>query len=138
MSPDEIKVVKESWAKILPLTDQVAELFYARLFDTYPEVKPYFKGDMQAQGSKLMNMIDMAVNSLDNLEPMLEAIRESGRRHVGYGVKQEDYDKVAEALLWTLEQGLGEFFTQEVKAAWIKTYATLASVMKAGAVSEEF
>ncbi|MEW8397532.1 MAG: globin family protein [Candidatus Thiodiazotropha sp.] len=130
MSPDEIKVVKASWAKVLPISDQAAELFYARLFDVYPEVKPYFKGDMQAQGRKLMNMIDTAVNNLDDLDPMLDAIRSSGRRHAGYGVKAEDYDKVADALLWTSEKGLGESFTEEVKDAWVTTYTALASVMQ--------
>ncbi|MES9970951.1 MAG: globin family protein [Candidatus Thiodiazotropha sp.] len=132
MSPNEIMTVKQSWAKVVPISEQAANLFYTRLFEVYPEVKPYFKGDMQLQGRKLMNMIDMAVNSLDDLDPMLEAIRDSGKRHAGYGVKTEDYDKVADALLWTLEQGLGEAFTDEVRHAWVSTYTALSSVMKSG------
>ncbi|MCU7810002.1 MAG: hemin receptor [Candidatus Thiodiazotropha sp. (ex Notomyrtea botanica)] len=132
MSPEEINYVKESWSKVVPISDKAAALFYGRLFEVYPEVKPYFKGDMEAQGKKLMAMIGMAVDSLDNLEPLIGAIQDSGRRHANYGVKDEDYDKVADALIWTLKQGLGDAFTDEVKCAWVKTYTVLASVMKAG------
>ncbi len=134
MTPEEINQVKSSWAKVAPIADQAAALFYGRLFEAYPEVRSYFKGDMDEQGRKLMAMIGMAVNSLDNLEPLLPAIRESGRRHAIYGVKEEDYDKVAGALLWTLEQGLGDAFTDKVKGAWVKTYTVVAGVMKEGAL----
>ena len=134
MTPEEINQVKSSWAKVEPIAEQAAALFYGRLFELYPEVRPYFKGDMEEQGRKLMAMIGLAVNSLDNLEPLLPAIRESGRRHALYGVKEEDYDKVAGALLWTLEQGLGDDFTDAVKGAWVKTYSTVAKVMKDGAM----
>ncbi|MCU7830382.1 MAG: hemin receptor [Candidatus Thiodiazotropha sp. (ex Myrtea sp. 'scaly one' KF741663)] len=134
MSPEEINYVKESWAKVVHISDKAAALFYDRLFEVYPEVKPYFKGDMEVQGNKLMAMIGMAVDSLDNLEPLIGAIQDSGKRHAQYGVKDEDYDKVADALIWTLEQGLGDAFTDEVKGAWVNTYTALASVMKVGAV----
>jgi hemoglobin-like flavoprotein len=131
MTPAQIALVKESWAKVMPISEKAAELFYGRLFETYPEVQPYFKGDMQDQGRKLMAMINTAVNGLDNLGPLVPAVQEMGKRHVGYGVKDEDYDKVAVSLLWTLEQGLGEDFTPETKEAWTVMYTTVADVMKA-------
>ncbi|MET0068135.1 MAG: globin family protein [Candidatus Thiodiazotropha sp.] len=133
MTPDTIQLVKSSWAQVTPIADQAAALFYGRLFEVYPEVKPYFKGDMTEQGRKLMAMIGTAVNSLDNLEPLLPAIRESGKRHAAYGVKEVDYDKVADALIWTLGEGLGEAFTADVKSAWVSTYGALSEVMKDGA-----
>ncbi|MCG8051515.1 MAG: globin domain-containing protein [Candidatus Thiodiazotropha endolucinida] len=133
MTPEQITHVKSSWSKVEPIADQAAALFYGRLFEVYPEVKPYFKGDMEAQGKKLMSMIGTAVGSLDNLEPLLPVIRESGKRHAEYGVQAVDYDKVADALLWTLGEGLGDAFTDEVKDAWVVTYAALAGVMKEGA-----
>ncbi|MEW8271960.1 MAG: globin domain-containing protein, partial [Candidatus Thiodiazotropha taylori] len=95
MTPEQITHVKSSWSKVEPIADQAAALFYGRLFEVYPEVKPYFKGDMEAQGKKLMSMIGTAVGSLDNLEPLLPVIRESGKRHAEYGVQAVDYDKVA-------------------------------------------
>ncbi|MCG8488314.1 MAG: globin domain-containing protein [Chromatiales bacterium] len=133
MTPEQITHVKSSWSKVEPIADQAAALFYGRLFEVYPEVKPYFKGDMEAQGRKLMTMIGTAVSSLDNLEPLLPVIRESGKRHAEYGVQAVDYDKVADALLWTLGEGLGDAFTDEVKEAWVATYTALAGVMKEGA-----
>ncbi|MCG7897123.1 MAG: globin domain-containing protein [Candidatus Thiodiazotropha lotti] len=133
MTPEQITHVKSSWSKVEPIADQAAALFYGRLFEVYPEVKPYFKGDMEAQGKKLMSMIGTAVGSLDNLEPLLPVIRESGKRHAEYGVQAVDYDKVADALLWTLGEGLGDAFTDEVKEAWVVTYTALAGVMKEGA-----
>ncbi|MET0029051.1 MAG: globin family protein [Candidatus Thiodiazotropha sp.] len=133
MTPNTIQLVKTSWAQVAPIADQAAALFYGRLFEVYPEVKPYFKGDMDEQGRKLMAMIGTAVNGLDDLEPLLPAIRESGKRHANYGVLEADYDKVADALLWTLAEGLGEAFTDEVKSAWITTYGALSEVMKDGA-----
>ncbi|MCG7924180.1 MAG: globin domain-containing protein, partial [Candidatus Thiodiazotropha taylori] len=122
MTPEQITHVKSSWSKVEPIADQAAALFYGRLFEVYPEVKPYFKGDMESQGKKLMSMIGTAVGSLDNLEPLLPVIRESGKRHAEYGVQAVDYDKVADALLWTLGEGLGDAFTDEVKDAWVVTY----------------
>ena len=133
MTPEQKQLVKDSWAKVVPIQETAAELFYGRLFDQYPEVKPYFKGDMKEQGKKLMAMLNTAVNGLDNLEGLIEPLKASGKAHAGYGVKAEDYDKVGASFLWTLEQGLGEAFTDEVKEAWSVTYGTVASVMIEGA-----
>jgi hemoglobin-like flavoprotein len=130
MTPEQIALVKESWAKVTPIAEQAAGLFYGKLFESYPEVQPYFKGDMADQGRKLMAMIGTAVNGLDNLGPLVPAVQAMGKRHVGYGVKDEDYDKVAVCLLWTLEQGLGDAFTPDTKEAWTVMYTTVANVMK--------
>lgn len=80
-----------------------------------------------------MKMITAAVNSLENMDSLIQALADMGARHVAYSVKDEDYDKVGAALLWTLEQGLGPVFNEEVKAAWIITYTTVADIMKQGA-----
>jgi len=129
MTPEQKKLVQQSWAKVAPIKETAAELFYNRLFDQYPEVKPYFNGDMKEQGIKLMMMINTAVAGLDNLETIIEPVKELGNKHVDYGVKAEDYDKVGASLLWTLEQGLKDDFTPEVKEAWTVTYGTLADLM---------
>ncbi len=129
MTPEDIKLVQASWSKVTPIAEQAAMLFYNRLFEIEPSVKELFKGDMQAQGRRLMAMIDMAVVNLHQLDKIIFELRASGVRHVGYGVKPEHYQKVGTALLWTLEQGLKEEFTPEVKAAWISVYGTLSSTM---------
>ena len=133
MIPGKIELVKSSWAKVAPIADQAAELFYGKLFELNPELKSMFKSDMKEQGRKLMVMLNTAVNSLDKLEAIVPAVQDMGRRHVAYGVKDEDYDTVGEALLWTLEQGLAEAFTPEVKDAWVDTYTLVATTMKTAA-----
>ncbi|MEM9365025.1 MAG: globin family protein [Planctomycetota bacterium] len=129
MTPEEIALVQDSWEKVKPISEQAAELFYGRLFELDPSLKPLFKGDMKEQGKKLMATLNLAVTSLTKLEAILPAVQELGRRHVEYGVPDESYNTVGEALLWTLGQGLGEAFTNDVKAAWTTTYVTLSTVM---------
>lgn len=129
MTPEQIKLVQDSWEQVKPISEQAAELFYGRLFETDPELKPLFSGDMKAQGKKLMTMIGAAVSGLTKLDSIVPAVQDLGRRHVDYGVKAKDYDTVGASLLWTLEQGLGDAFTPEVKEAWTETYGILAGVM---------
>ncbi|MEM7541416.1 MAG: globin family protein [Pseudomonadota bacterium] len=137
MTPEQIELVQSSWQKVKPISEQAAELFYSRLFILDPDARSLFTGDMAAQGKKLMTMITTAVNGLRNLEAIVPAVQELGRRHVGYGVTNAHYDTVGEALLWTLEQGLGDAFDEPTKAAWTETYTILATTMKAAAAEAE-
>ena len=130
---EEIQAVQSSWEKCVPIADKAAELFYGKLFELDPNLKPLFKGDMQEQGKKLMTMITVAVNGLNDLEKIVSAVKALGVRHVGYGVKDAHYDTVGSALIWTLGKGLGEEFTDALKAAWIKVYTLLATTMKEAA-----
>ncbi|HNM38249.1 MAG TPA: globin family protein, partial [Anaerolineales bacterium] len=128
---EQKRLVQETWEKVVPIAETAAELFYGRLFEIDPELKPLFKNaDMKEQKMKLLQMLGMAVKGLDNLDQLVPAVENLGRRHVGYGVKDSHYDTVGDALLWTLEKGLGEDFTPEVMEAWTETYVTLATVMK--------
>ena len=134
MTHDDITLVRQSFAAVVPIADEAAALFYRRLFEIAPETRVLFGGDMRIQGRKLMTMIGTVVHSLDNLAPLLGVIDGLGSRHVGYGVRDEHYAQVGEALLWTLEQGLGERFTPGTRAAWASAYALLSGrMMAAGA-----
>ena len=135
MTPENIALVKTSWQQVLPIQKTAAELFYGRLFELDPSLRPLFRGDMTEQGRKLMTMINTVVMSLDRLGPMLGAIEDLGRRHVAYGVTEAHYDTVGSALIWTLGKGLGEQFTSAVQAAWAEAYTTLASAMKQAATA---
>ena len=137
MSPEQIDLVKSTWLLVKPISEQAASIFYGKLFELDPELKMLFKGDMTEQGRKLMSMLNTAVNSLDNLESILPAVQDLGKRHVGYGVKDQHYETVGAALISTLEIGLEDKFTDEVKEAWTKTYTTLADVMIEAANEEE-
>ena len=132
MTNDQIKLVQESFKQVEPIAETAAQLFYARLFELDPELELLFKRNLTEQGRKLMQMIGLAVNSLDRIEQLLPALQSLGARHVTYGVRDKDYDTVRRALLWTLRKGLGEGFTPAVDAAWTNVYAALASAMQSG------
>ena len=136
MTPEKVELVKTSWAKVLPISETAAEIFYGKLFELDPELKSLFKGDMKDQGKKLMAMINTAVNGLDDLEAIVPAVQDLGKRHVGYGVKDKDYDTVGTALITTLAIGLDDYFTDDVKDAWVTVYTVLATTMKEAAASE--
>lgn len=133
MNAEHIKLVQDSFRKVSPISDHAAALFYARLFELDPSLRPLFKTNLHEQGRKLMLMLATAVNSLGDLESLVPAVQSLGRRHAGYGVKDAHYDTVGEALLWTLRQGLGEDFQPPVREAWTQAYTLLASAMKEAA-----
>ena len=129
MTPDQIKAIQDSFAKVAPISEQAAALFYGRLFEIAPHVKPLFRGDMKEQGRKLMATLAVVVNGLRNLESVLPAASALAKRHVDYGVKAADYAPVGAALLWTLEKGLGAQWTPELAAAWGSAYTILSEYM---------
>ena len=129
MTPDQVKAVQDSFAKVAPIAEQAAALFYGRLFETAPAVKPLFRGDMAEQGRKLMATLAVVVNGLGNLEAVLPAASALAKRHVAYGVEAADYASVGEALLWTLERGLHAQWTPELAAAWGAAYGVLSDFM---------
>lgn len=133
MTPKQVILVKNSWARIVPIADKVAKLLYNKVFELDPPLQPLFTGNMLEQGRKIMHMIDATVNSLDKLDAILPAVEQLGERHAEYGVKDKDYDTLRAALLWTLETCLGETFTPEVKEAWSATYNELATAMRTAA-----
>ncbi|HTV35539.1 MAG TPA: globin family protein [Xanthobacteraceae bacterium] len=129
MTPEQVKAIQDSFTKVVPIADQAAALFYGRLFEIAPEVKPLFHSDMKEQGRKLMATLAVVVNGLDNLSSILPAASALAKRHVDFGVKASDYEPVGSALLWTLERGLGEQWTPELEAAWSAAYALLSQFM---------
>jgi len=130
MDAQQIALVRASFAQVVPMSGQAASLFYDRLFEIAPPLRGLFRGDMTAQGAKLMAMLATAVANLDRLDSIVPAVRALGARHAGYGVTEADYAPVAEALLWTLGQALGEAFTAETRAAWVEAYTILAGQMQ--------
>ncbi len=131
----QVALVQTSFTQLLSQGDSTAKLFYHRLFEVAPETHSMFKGDMALQRIKLIEALQIAVNGLSNLEKILPIIQDLGRKHASYGVKEEQYESFAEALLWTLEQKLGQDFTPEVKAAWMSASTLLIGVMKETATS---
>jgi nitric oxide dioxygenase len=129
MTPTQVSLIQDSFAKVAPISAQAAAMFYGRLFEIAPEVKPLFRGDMTEQGRKLMATLAVVVNGLANLDAILPAASALAKRHVAYGVEPGHYMPVGEALLWTLERGLGSGWTPELAAAWTAAYTTLSQFM---------
>jgi hemoglobin-like flavoprotein len=127
-------LVQTSFAQVQPIAETAAALFYRRLFELDPTLRPLFKGDLEEQGRKLMDMLRLAVKGLDRMEALLPALAMLGIRHASYGVKERDYETVGEALFWTLEQGLGPSLTPEIREAWTALYRLVADTMSASYV----
>jgi hemoglobin-like flavoprotein len=129
MTPDQVTLVQQSFAKVAPISETAAMLFYDRLFEIAPSVVPMFPTDMKEQRKKLMATLAVVVNGLSNLDAVLPAASALAKRHVSYGAKAEHYPIVGAALLWTLEKGLGDGWTPDVAAAWTAAYGTLSGYM---------
>jgi nitric oxide dioxygenase len=129
MTPQQVALVRQSFARVVPIREQAAALFYDRLFAIDESTRPLFGGDMKSQGAKLMAAIGAVVKSLDRIETMLDELRALARRHDRYGVREQHYASVGAALLWTLEQGLGADFTPDMREAWATAYGLLSSTM---------
>lgn len=129
MTPHQIELVQASFTKVAPNAEAAASLFYDHLFEIAPEVRPMFGGDMGEQGRKLMSMLSVVVKGLNNFDAVLAAAKILAVRHVSYGVKPEHYHPVGEALIWTLDKGLGDDFTAEIRGAWLAAYGVLSGAM---------
>jgi nitric oxide dioxygenase len=130
MTPEQVTLVQDSFRAVVPIKEQAAALFYGRLFEIAPEVKPLFaKTDIVEQGAKLMATLAFVVGGLKRPEEVIGPAQALAKRHVGYGVEAAHYAAVGAALLWTLEQGLGAGFTPPVKEAWTAAYVLLSGVM---------
>ena len=130
-------LVEKTFRQLANDSEAIAALFYARLFQIAPSLKPLFKGDRPEQGRKLMQMMAIAVGALNRLDALVPVVEALGTRHVGHGVKKEDYQTFGSALLWTLEHSLDTQFTPEVKDAWAAVYDLLAETATAKAYSSE-
>lgn len=135
MNDTQVALVQQTWKQVLPIRDVAAKLFYDKLFELDPALRPLFRGDMVEQGRKLMTMIGTAVVGLSRPDELIPAVQALGVRHVAYGVQDMHYDTVAAALLDTLGKGLGDAFTPEAKEAWVAVYTVLAKTMKDAAAS---
>jgi nitric oxide dioxygenase len=133
MTPEQIQLVRLSFVQVMDIKAAAGRMFYERLFAIAPELRPMFKSDIGAQADKLMETLGVAIGLLKNPTALSRTLTQLAHRHVAYGVHDEHYDKVGEALLWTLERGLGDAFTPELKMAWSDLYDYVATAMKRAA-----
>jgi hemoglobin-like flavoprotein len=129
MSPQQIQLVKDTWSYFIIKSDQAGELFYARLFEVAPDVRPLFKEDIREQAKKLMSTVTYVVTKLDKLDNVIGEIRSLAQRHKKYGAVKAHYAVVGDCLIYTLKNGLGDRWTPQVEAAWVEVYKILANAM---------
>jgi hemoglobin-like flavoprotein len=129
MTPEQVTLVQQTFGQVAPIADKTAEIFYDRLFEVAPAVKPLFQGDMAEQRRKLMAMLAVVVHGLSDLPSILPAASALAKRHVDYGARPEHYPVVGAALLWTLQRGLGPQWRPEAASAWTAAYSTLSGFM---------
>jgi nitric oxide dioxygenase len=139
LTQEQILLVKKTWRMLKGIeASVVAGAFYAKLFSDHPGLKRLFPKDMEPQYMKLMDMLNSIVARLDRLEEYAEELAAMAHRHTGYGVKPEHYKMVGNALLWTLEKGLGKDWTPAVKEAWVMAYGIIADTMINAAANNQF
>jgi len=129
MTERQILLVKNSWSYVIVNADEAGQLFYKRLFEVAPEIKPMFKTDIKDQARKLMNMVTYIVTKLQKLDEIMAEVKSLAQRHGKYGVKPHYYQIVGSSLLWTLKEGLGDKWNTETEQAWTAVYTALADAM---------
>ena len=137
MNARQVELVQQSFTEVQKIQAAAASLFYGHLFELDPTLKPLFRGDLTEQGQKLMTMLGVAVANLTKPDVVLPALKQLGTRHAGYGVRDAHYVTVGSALLWTLERGLGDGFTTELREAWTAVYGLVADTMKTAAKEQQ-
>lgn len=130
MTPDQVKLIQLSFIQVMQQKAEVGETFYRRLFEIAPQTRAMFKADIKVQAQKLMDMLALAIGSLRNPSALNGLLHSLGTSHAKYGVREEHYAKVGEALLWTLEHKLGDDCTPPVRAAWAELYGAVAAAMQ--------
>jgi hemoglobin-like flavoprotein len=147
LTEDDKAVIRETWRLVVPIADTAADLFYKRLFELEPSYRALFTGDLTAQKKKFLSMLAFIVKGLDWPESAWrETVAEEddlflvvlalGRRHSDlYKIPEKSYGVAAEALLWTLDYGLGKKFDDAARKAWTEVYTLVATAMKMGRFS---
>jgi hemoglobin-like flavoprotein len=129
MTTRQIELIRSTWQMVAGDPVAVGTLFYDRLFFIAPPLRAMFRAPIAEQSRKLLSMIGYVISKLDSLEHIIDEIGKLAKRHAGYGVQEEHYTLVGDALLWTLEKGLGHHWNEEVKTAWVTCYGILSGAM---------
>lgn len=125
-----MQLVRLSLVSVLNHKPDAGQLFYRRLFEIAPELRPLFKSDIDAQSHKFIDMLRLILSLLNNPSGLSNTLTQLAHRHRNYGVRDDHFEKVHAALLWTFEDILGAGFTPELRSAWSSLYKMVASAMK--------
>lgn len=137
MTSHQVYLIRKSFAELARHDHVAALVFYRRLFEIDPSLRPMFKGDIEVQSKKLLDMLAVLIAMLERPLGLELELRAMGSRHAGYGVKNEHYATVGTALFDMLAETLDSKFTLEVRAAWTALYGAVETTMKVGANESE-
>jgi len=128
----QIELVQSSFQQVQPIAEAAGMLFYERIFTLAPEARALFAEDIRPQALRTMAAVKFAVEGLERLDVVGPYLVKLGARHVRYGVQPEHFDVVGAALMWTLEKGLGDLFTPDVRDAWAAAWNVIVDAMLTG------
>ncbi len=135
VDPRKAYLIRKSFAVVEARGSLAALVFYRRLFEAFPSVRPLFKNDIEEQAKKLTDMLASLISLLDRGGALMAELHEMGARHATYGVKDAHYPAVGQALMEMLDEVLGKDFTPEVREAWSELYAAVVTAMRDGAAA---
>lgn len=133
MTTEQVRLIRESFSELARHGHVAALVFYKRLFEIAPELRPMFKGDIEVQSKKLIDMLGVLIAMLERPTGLELELKAMGARHADYGVEDEHYGVVGAALLGMLAETLDKGFNAEVRTAWTTLYGAVETLMKAGA-----
>jgi len=137
MTDRQIQLIQSSFERVSPVLEWATMTFYDRLFELDPSLRSIFRSPLEEQSRKLAHVLTVVVKRLSRPEQILPAVEDLGRRYANYGVRAKHYVTGGAALLWTLQSGLGEAFTSDVRQAWEKAYLFLSTTMLRAAATAE-
>jgi hemoglobin-like flavoprotein len=137
LTPEAIQAVRAGFARIAPIREEIGGLFYGKLFEMDPGLRPLFGDNLEAQSRMLMTAIQMVIDSLDSPENVARHLSEVGRRHGAYGAQMRDFDTFGAALIWSLQQGLGPDYTPQFETGWVGAFDLIRNVMRGGVKAQQ-
>ena len=130
LTPLQINLIKSSFAAVYFNQEKSAKVFYDRLFEIAPQMRPLFTSDMKVQGKKLMDLLSVLVSATSHQSNFELLVQDTAEKHIGYGATPKYYELVGEALLWMMQEQLRNDFTPAVQEAWTEVYQMIATAMQ--------
>lgn len=136
MTPQQVKLVQTSWKQLYPHGEELGQLLYQRMFELDPGIRSLFGADIKGQGNKLVEMLGMIVDALENPRAVFFPLQMLGDTHrERVGITSRDYQTMKKALLWAFAEILQDDFTEELESAWAEAYALITQPMMQGSLT---
>jgi len=129
MTPEQLALVRSSYADLGPGPTAMAEEFYRRLFTIDPSTRALFSYGPEVMAVKFIAELDAIVDAISRFDDFRARVADLGARHAGYGVQTRHYEAVGEALIGALAAHLADAWDARLETAWRRAYNLVAEVM---------